>query len=186
MLKLKCSCKLTNSNNNNNNNTEIWSCTYSPEQDLIAWSDRNGTINIINFKELDLNKKLDEHKNKQQVNSVNNLLEVDVGAMQQTINCGESVWSIAFGSSKSQVKYKRIQYKHVKRVNTRFKLDDLLILAVGLESGRIRIYDAIARSLLFVLHDHKDIVRDLKFAKNGSFQLASVSRDETIKVRKFN
>jgi WD40 repeat protein len=106
----------------------------------------------------------------------------DVVGLNTFVNCGESVSSLVFGSSKSQVKHKRLLHKHAKRVITRFKLDDTIILAVGLESGKILIFDAASLSCLFVLRDHKEKIRDLKFTKNDAFQLASVSNDGTIKV----
>jgi WD40 repeat protein len=177
--QFQCNCTLINTNNTSlysNSRPEIWSCAYSPFQDLFAWSDRNGIVNIIDLKEQksNLNKTIEQ----QGVYLIN-----DVNDIKTFIHCGESVWSLAFGSAKSQVKHNRLHHKRIRRVNTRFDLNDLLILAVGLESGKIRIYDAVTRSFLFVLRDHKDVVRDLRFTKNGTFQLASVSRDETIKVR---
>jgi WD40 repeat protein len=183
MNQMKKICRLKNANSYLNNHSEIWTCVYSLESNLFAWSDRNGTINIINFNEFNLKDSIKKHEEamKQQESSQNQDLLIDIDKIQQTITCGESIWSLAFGSSKSQVINKRSHHQH-KNVNTRFKLRNILILAVGLESGKIFIYDALKCSLLFILRDHRDIVRGLKFSKNGSFQLASVSRDETIKV----
>ena len=176
--------KFINTNNSKNyihSRPEIWCCTYSPVNDLFAWSDRNGAVNLINFKEFNLeNQKIKQ----QQQQQVDNYLTEDVNGLKTVINCEETVWSLAFGWSKSQVNHKRQHHKHVKRVNTRFNLNDILILAVGLKSGKIRIYDAETRASLFVLRDHKNVIKDLKFTKNGSFQLASVSTDTTIKVNK--
>ena len=47
--------KFINTNNTKayiHSRPEIWCCTYSPVDELFAWSDRNGAVNIINFKEL--------------------------------------------------------------------------------------------------------------------------------------
>ena len=182
MSHLKRVCRLINSNFNENYPTEAFSCVYSLDYNLLAWSNSNRTVNLINFNQLCLNDKIEKHQQAQLQSGESQEFIISIDEIKQTINCGEAIWSLAFGSSKSQVKNKRSHHKHSRRVNTRFKLDDLLILAVGLESGSIRIYDASICSLLFILRDHKDIVRDLKFTINGSFQLASVSRDETIKV----
>jgi WD40 repeat protein len=147
-------------------------------------SDRNGVVNVINFKEFNLSKSSmlqQQRQNPQNEESSSYFIE-DVNGLKTFVNCGESVSSLVFGSSKSQVKHKRLLHKHAKRVNTRFKLDDTFILAVGLESGKILIFDAALLSCLFVLRDHKEKIRDLKFTKNDAFQLASVSNDGTIKV----
>jgi WD repeat/SOCS box-containing protein 1 len=101
------------------------------------------------------------------------------------IDCGETVWSLAFGSSISYVKHNRSIHKPkiLSKVNTRLNLNKVrLMLAVGLSSGKIKIYDMSDFKFLFVIFDHKDLVRDLKFTKDGSLLLASVSRDETIKL----
>ena len=177
MNQIKRSCRFKNANSHLINHSEVWLCVYSFESNLFAWSDRNGTISLINFNEFNLKDIIEKNEEKSQ----NQELLIDIDQIQQKITCGESVWSLAFGSSKSQVINKRLHHQH-KNVNTRFKLRNILILAVGLESGKIFIYDALKCSLLFILRDHRDIVRDLKFSKNGSFQLASVSKDETIKV----
>ncbi len=98
------------------------------------------------------------------------------------IECGEPVWSLAFGSNKSFVKHCR-HGSTKPSVYTRFRfIENHLILAVGLASGKIRIYDALNGKFLFGLFDHKETVRDLKFTKDGSLQLASASRDSTIKL----
>jgi hypothetical protein len=110
--------------------------------------------------------------NSQEADGLNDIAEID---------CGEIVWSLEFGSCESYVKHRRNLHKQ-SRVYNRFDLKHRLVLAIGLASGKIKIYDAITRKLLFILYDHKDIVRGLKFTKDGSLQLASASYDETIKL----
>ncbi len=98
------------------------------------------------------------------------------------IDCGEPAWSLAFGSNKSFVKHCH-QGTAKTSVYTRFRfIENHLILAVGLASGKIRIYDALNGKFLFGLFDHSECVRDLKFTKDGSLQLVSASRDGTIKL----
>ena len=125
---------------------------------------------------------LQQQRQQPQNEQSNRYLVEDVNGLNTYINCGEPVSSLAFGSSKSQVKHRRFHHKHAKRVNNRFILDETLILAVGLESGKISIFDAVTLSCLFVLRDHKEKIRDLKFTRNDAFQLASVSNDGKIKV----
>ena len=98
------------------------------------------------------------------------------------IDCSEPVWSLAFGSTTSFVKHRRDLHRQ-SRVNTRFNFGQInLILAVGLNSGKIRIYNGMTGVFLLGLFDHKEICNDLKFTKDGTLQLASVSNDETIKL----
>jgi WD repeat/SOCS box-containing protein 1 len=103
---------------------------------------------------------------------VNDMVEID---------CGGIVTSLAFGSSKSFVIHSR--KLHRPNVYTRFNYDEnMLILAVGLQSGKIRIYDVLKNKFLFILFDHTDFVSEMKFTRDGSFLLASVSKDQTIKL----
>lgn len=109
----------------------------------------------------------------QTINNIDEIAEID---------CGELVWSLAFGSTTSFVKHRRELHKQ-SRVNTRFDFGKQnLILAVGLNSGKIRIYNGINGTFLLCLFDHEDILNDLKFTKDGSLQLASVSSDQMIKL----
>lgn len=98
------------------------------------------------------------------------------------IDCGELVCSLAFGSTTSFVKHRRDVHRQ-SRVNTRFNfVQQNLILAIGLSGGKIRIYNGFSGSFLIGLFDHTDVLNDLKFTKDGSLQLASVSNDQTIKL----
>lgn len=98
------------------------------------------------------------------------------------IDCGELVGSLAFGSTSSYCKHRRNVHKQ-SRVNTRFDFEKHnLILAIGLYSGKIRIYNGTTGTFLLYLFDHQDCLNDLKFTKDGSLQLASVSNDQTIKL----
>ena len=93
------------------------------------------------------------------------------------------VRSLAFGSPQKSGHNNAFR----SRVYTRFNLSEYkLLLAVGLVSGKIRIYDAITGKFLLILFDHKDLVTDLKFSKDGTLQLASASRDEQIKLWDMN
>ncbi|KAI2656346.1 WD repeat and SOCS box-containing protein 1 [Labeo rohita] len=97
---------------------------------------------------------------------------------EHTIDCGDIVWGLAFGSS--------VPEKQSRCVNIewhRFKFgQDQLLLATGLNNGRIKIWDVYTGKLLLNLMDHTDIVRDLTFAPDGSLVLVSASRDKTLRV----
>lgn len=108
------------------------------------------------------------------------------GDLIKEIDCGENVHSLEFGSSKSYVKHDRYLHTNRPSLYRRFNLindTEYLLLAVGVASGRICIYDVINNfKFMFCLFDHKSIVCDLKFTKDSTLQLASVSRDETVKL----
>ncbi|XP_029373796.1 WD repeat and SOCS box-containing protein 1 isoform X2 [Echeneis naucrates] len=97
---------------------------------------------------------------------------------ERTIDCGDIVWGLAFGSS--------VPEKQSRCVNIewhRFKFgQDQLLLATGLNNGRIKIWDVYTGKLLLNLMDHTDVVQDLTFAPDGSLMLVSASRDKTLRV----
>lgn len=145
-------------------NISVWSCVFSPDFNYMAWSCGHGLVKVMKCKTKSQESKFFCKKSE--------IFE---------IQCSDLVWSIAFGSSKSYYKYctssKRSQVYH------RFNFDEInLLLAIGLSTGRIRIYDGTTGHFLFALYDHNDLIRDLKFSKDGSLQLASVSKDETVKL----
>jgi WD40 repeat protein len=160
-----------------NENLEVRACVFSPDQTYLAWSCGYGIVKIMKLlgpsstKDDVANKQHNHHRHhrreqqqqRQQSLEHNELIEFDAS---------ESVWSLAFGSSKSTLKY-RGQAARAKNVYRRYDFmnaDNALILAVGLASGRIRIYDAVKSVFLFGLFDHSAIVRDLKFTQDGSLQ----------------
>lgn len=177
----------------NNSNTEIWSCIFSPDNTHLAWSCGYGIVKIMKWSDSKFRKRTKSEMKEAgandskvygsspsggsssslRLNSVDEIAEID---------CGEMVWSLAFGSPTALIPHKQV-YDKQSRVYTRFNLSKYkLLLAVGLVSGKIRIYDAITGQFLLILFDHKDLVSHMKFSKDGSLQLASVSRDETIKL----
>ena len=189
-----------NATTTTNSNTEIWSCIFSPDNTHLAWSCGYGIVKIMKWSDSKFRKRtrseMNDSFNKSatsadsndptkiygsspgagsslRLNSVDQIAEID---------CGEMVWSLAFGSPTALLPHKQV-YDKQSRVYTRFNLNKYkLLLAVGLVSGKIRIYDAITGQFLLILFDHKDLVSHMKFSKDGSLQLASVSRDETIKL----
>ena len=195
----------SNQHQPNNTNLEIWSCAFSPCGEYLAWSCGYGIIKIKKWKttsskfenKVKIGEPLVAHKysyelsksnhinTKKNENNINlNSIEPNMCSSASNdiaeIDCGEVVWSLAFGSSISYVKHSRSIHKPklLSKVNTRLNLDKVrLILAVGLSSGKIKIYDMSDLKFLFVIFDHKDLVRDLKFTKvNNSNLLFSKKR----------
>uniref|UniRef100_A0A2K5VD42 WD repeat and SOCS box-containing protein 1 n=1 Tax=Macaca fascicularis TaxID=9541 RepID=A0A2K5VD42_MACFA len=97
---------------------------------------------------------------------------------EHIIDCGDIVWSLAFGSS---VPEKQSRCVNIEWHRFRFGQDQLL-LATGLNNGRIKIWDVYTGKLLLNLVDHTEVVRDLTFAPDGSLILVSASRDKTLRV----
>ena len=168
--------------------SEVWSLQFSPNGRILAWQCEQSQVKLMKW-----NNAPDQYLN----DDDNYLLdETEFSAKSETlqneiheISCGEIIWSLAFGSTKSSTKHKRLLHKpkSTAKVNRRFQWserDEYLILAVGLQSGKIKIYQVEENcewKLLFNIYDHKGVVTDLKFTKDGSFVLASASHDGTIK-----
>jgi WD repeat/SOCS box-containing protein 1 len=171
------------SNITNDTNLYVRSCIFSPNDTYLAWICGYKIVKIMKYKE---SKTLMRSfsMDPTQTNSTNtnsNTLKVNDIA---EIECAELVKSLAFGSSKSFVSNRHnLHLRTSKLTNTRFNIgENNLLLAVGLISGKIRIYDATSLTFLLGLFDHTDMVNDLKFTVDGSLQLASASSDETIKL----
>lgn len=146
-----------------NENLEVRGCAFSPEpHDYLAWTCGYDILRIIRVQSPSL---ISKHERP---------IEIEVG---------ERVTALAFGSSASSLTHRRHGVQ--SGVYRRFHFDstdNMLILAVGVVSGRIRIYDARDARFLFGLFDHVGLIKDLKFTQDGSFQLCSASADTTLKL----
>lgn len=161
--------------------TSVVSCKFALKGfNLFAWAKSDATIRLLDLNKCDIIGGLNEQLNTSVIDL--KTLKNYFGIIKK-IYCESQVTSLAFGSSKSE--YKRIKNTNLHLdsiVNKRFQLENELVLAAGLLSGKINIYNAHSGELLFALCDHKEIIKDLKFSKDGSFQLATVSKDSKIKL----
>jgi WD40 repeat protein len=164
----------------------ISSCIFSPDGQYFTWSPSFGIVKIvkwrhhqkvenINLEGQDLATYFDNTtiKKPDNLTFVRNIAEID---------CLEQIVSLTFGSPISYMKHRRNLHRKTN-VTTLFKLHKVpLILAIGLNSGKIRIHDGQTGNCMFILFDHRGPVTFMKFTDDGSLQLASVSKDECIKL----
>lgn len=147
---------------------ETWSVAWSPDGAYVAWSCGHRIVKLVTW-----------NRYKNTTLAVDNQDDAGETLKQEsvTIDCGELVWALAFGSKTAETKphstnLNWYQYKH---------LNDL-VLATGLSGGRIRVWDVKTGRLHLELLDHRDVIRWLAFAPDGSQRLVSASRDNTLKV----
>ncbi|WAR03522.1 WSB1-like protein [Mya arenaria] len=180
---------------------ENWSVAWAPDCSFVAWSQGAGIVYLLpwerhagqilkkptrnrsfeNIAEL-----VDEEafiNNLPRLVSDNSILDDDTervkfchqndqqAAQCYRIDCMDIVWSMAFGGSHTEGS--NIWRSYNSRCD--------LILATGLQGGKIKLWNVYCGNLLMELLDHKSIVRGLSFTCDGSFRLVSCSNDCTVK-----
>ncbi|KFP03759.1 WD repeat and SOCS box-containing protein 2, partial [Calypte anna] len=147
---------------------ETWSVAFSPDGAWFAWSQGHCVVKLIPWplEETELCK-ASERKSwggKGEVRSRG-------AAKEKTLECGQIVWGLAFSACPGGDTEPTCAWGL-----------PCLVLATGLNDGRIKVWEVQTGHLLFSLMGHQDVVRDLSFAPNGSLILVSASRDKTLRV----
>ncbi|XP_029467816.1 WD repeat and SOCS box-containing protein 1 [Rhinatrema bivittatum] len=162
---------------------ENWTVAFAPDGSFFAWSQGHRIVKLVPWSQCLNNFAVDVSQNITNLGNTKISRQNSDGGQkskpcEHTIDCGDLVWSLAFGSS--------VPEKQSRCVNIewhRFKFgQDQLLLATGLNNGRIKIWDVYTGKLLLNLMDHTEVVRDLTFAPDGSLILVSASRDKTLRV----
>ncbi|XP_076340067.1 WD repeat and SOCS box-containing protein 1-like isoform X2 [Tachypleus tridentatus] len=159
-------------NENHHPGRETWQCAFAPDESYFAWSCGNRLVTLVPW-----------NRCKSTLASTDDTDDEGRKLLHKTItiNCGSLVRSVAFGSTISDKKH-----LSSRAFWTHFSVSKDLVLATGLNNGRIRTWDIFTGNLILELMDHKSVVTHVAFAPNGSLVLASVSQDTTIKFWDLN
>lgn len=158
---------------------ETWSAEFSPDGSYFAWSLGHGLVKLVPWP-------LEESSGSPTRSATwcKNYLsnagqQENDNPKEKTLDCRQTVWSLAFGPRSSQ---DRTRHRRDCQPASFCDLFSSLVLATGLNDGHIKVWEVLTGHLLFNLTGHQDVVRDLTFAPNGGLTLVSGSRDQTLRI----
>lgn len=172
---------------------ETWTCAWSKDNRYFAWSCGDKFVRLVPWEKDQgrLCKKARQYSggSTQGYDVIEYDSEVDPENVKEEdqeeeeedkqlpiylIDCKDYVWSVAFGEGQTP--------QHNPQSWKRMKTSSSIILATGLQTGRIKLWDCSTGNLIIELLDHKDVVRGIDFGPDGSLLMASAARDGTIKL----
>ncbi|XP_006640374.2 WD repeat and SOCS box-containing protein 2 isoform X1 [Lepisosteus oculatus] len=157
---------------------ETWSVEFSPDGSYFAWSLGHGIVKLLLWP-IEQISDVGLQRSTACKNHICNAARKSHVNKEKTLDCGQTVWSLAFGPRLSkQAENQRDDAK----AGPSSGLSSSLLLATGLNNGIIKVWEVKTGHLLFNLTEHRDVVRDLTFAPNGSLILVSGSRDKTLRI----
>uniref|UniRef100_A0A4W3HVF7 WD repeat and SOCS box containing 2 n=1 Tax=Callorhinchus milii TaxID=7868 RepID=A0A4W3HVF7_CALMI len=154
---------------------ETWSVAFSPDGSYFAWSQGHGIVKLMPWpladgRNVPYSSRLCLPSSGREKS----------GSRDKTIDCGQTVWSLAFGVSSAVNGHRGMGSSRQER-SSHFP-DQTLLLATGLANGEIKLWDVPTARFLFHLKGHRAVVRSLAFSPSGSLILVSGSRDKTLHV----
>ncbi|KAK1160064.1 WD repeat and SOCS box-containing protein 2-like [Acipenser oxyrinchus oxyrinchus] len=158
---------------------ETWSTEFSPDGSYFAWSLGHGMVKLVLWP-LEESSGSPTRSATWCKNYLSNAGQKENdNPKEKTLDCGQTVWSLAFGprSSKDRTRHRRDCHPA-----SFCDLFSSLVLATGLNDGHIKVWEVLTGHLLFNLTGHQDVVRELTFAPNGGLTLVSGSRDQTLRI----
>uniref|UniRef100_A0A4W3HVG8 WD repeat and SOCS box containing 2 n=1 Tax=Callorhinchus milii TaxID=7868 RepID=A0A4W3HVG8_CALMI len=161
---------------------ETWSVAFSPDGSYFAWSQGHGIVKLMPWPLADGDEiQKNTNQKKQHIKAGG---REKSGSRDKTIDCGQTVWSLAFGVSSAVNGHRGMGSSRQER-SSHFP-DQTLLLATGLANGEIKLWDVPTGKkktrFLFHLKGHRAVVRSLAFSPSGSLILVSGSRDKTLHV----
>uniref|UniRef100_A0A2K6GNH6 WD repeat and SOCS box-containing protein 1 n=3 Tax=Propithecus coquereli TaxID=379532 RepID=A0A2K6GNH6_PROCO len=164
---------------------ENWTVAFAPDGSYFAWSQGHRTVKLVPWSQCLKNFLLHGTKNVTNSSSLRLSRQNSDGGQknkprEHIIDCGDIVWSLAFGSS---VPEKQSRCVNIEWHRFRFGQDQLL-LATGLNNGRIKIWDVYTGKLLLnnmmkVLRGHQNWVYSCAFSPDSSM-LCSVGASKAV------
>ncbi|XP_067911275.1 WD repeat and SOCS box-containing protein 2 isoform X2 [Heterodontus francisci] len=150
---------------------ETWGVAFSPDGSYFAWSQGHNIVKLVPWP-------LEDHK----ISYKNTHHFKAAGRAkgqygERTIDCGQTVWGLAFGASSSGDGSQSLENQH--KCTLWFSGT---ILATGLANGEIKLWKVPTAHLLSNLKGHQSVVRCFAFISNENFILVSASRDKTLRV----
>ncbi|XP_008520819.1 WD repeat and SOCS box-containing protein 1 isoform X2 [Equus quagga] len=159
---------------------ENWTVAFAPDGSYFAWSQGHRTVKLVPWSQCLKNFLLHGTKNITNSSSLRLSRQNSDGGQknkprEHIIDCGDIVWSLAFGSS---VPEKQSRCVNIEWHRFRFGQDQLL-LATGLNNGRIKIWDVYTGNMMKVLRGHQNWVYSCAFSPDSSM-LCSVGASKAV------